>query len=67
MTLYSSPTTVSLTWTGRSKQKRGPQKCPPASVAADQSPPVMREPQTGGRRLSPLPEKHRRTNKVKLV
>lgn len=39
-----------------SKQERGRQHCPPGSVAAGQPPPVTREPLSGGRRPSPLPE-----------
>lgn len=39
-----------------SKQKHGQQHCPPGSVAAGQPPPVMREPLSGGRCPSPLPE-----------
>ena len=38
-----------------SKQEHGRQHCPPGSVAAGQPPPVMKEPLSGVRRLSPLP------------
>lgn len=41
-------------WTGMSKQEHGRQHCPPGSVAAGQPPPVMKEPLSGVRRLSPL-------------
>lgn len=39
-----------------SKQKHDQRYCPPGSVAAGQSRPVMREPLSGGRRPSPHPE-----------
>lgn len=43
-----------LTWTGMSKQEHD-RHCPPGSVAAGQPPPVMKEPPSGVRHLSPLP------------
>lgn len=38
------------------KQEHGRQHHPPGSVAAGQPPPVMKEPLSGVRCLSPLPE-----------
>lgn len=53
-----SSSTLRLTLTGMSKQEHGRQRCPPGSVAAGPPPPVTREPLSGGRRPSPLPEGH---------
>ena len=44
-----------LTWTGRSTPERGPHCSPPASVAADRSPPETRAP-SAGRSQTPRPE-----------
>lgn len=58
--------TIWLTWTGMSKREHGRQHCPPGSVAAGQPPPVMREPLSGGRRPSPLPEETHREEMCQL-
>lgn len=47
---------VGLTWTGMNMQGRGQRHRPPGSVAAGRPPPVTREPPSGVRRPSPLPE-----------